>query len=165
MNSLQERFPRVHFYNPELVEVQQGVFIGKGSRVGSFSLIHSGARIEENCTIGSHCNICDCKIGKGVSIQTACHITHGTVIDDSVFIGPGVITLNDKLKGQDLIGPRICRGAKIGGGSVLLPGVVVGENSIIGAGSIVTGDVLPGKTFLGNPAREQLIKKNVNGML
>lgn len=75
------------------------------------------------------------------------------MVEDDVFIGPGVVTLNDKLKGGEMTYPRICRGAKIGGGSVILPGVVIGENAIVGAGSVVTRNVPAGQTVVGNPAR------------
>lgn len=147
------RFPGVTLYNPDLTEIQEDVEIGRGTRIGSFTLIHSGARIGDDCTVGSHCNICDCRVGDRVSIQTACHITRGVIIEDDVFIGPGVVTLNDMLNGTDLQYPRIKRGAKIGGGSTILPGVTVGEGAIVGAGSLVTRDVLPGETVFGNPAR------------
>jgi acetyltransferase-like isoleucine patch superfamily enzyme len=133
--------------------VQEDVAIGTGTRVGSFTLIHKGATIGDNCTIGSHCNICDCHIGNRVSIQTACHITRGVIVEDDVFIGPRVVTLNDKLTGGAMLYPRIGRGAKIGGGSVILPGVQIGAYATVGAGSVVTRDVPPGVTVLGNPAR------------
>ncbi|MBI2567547.1 MAG: N-acetyltransferase [Candidatus Schekmanbacteria bacterium] len=152
---LRSRFPDVHFYNPDLTEVQQDVELGSGSRVGSFSLIHAGARIGERCTIGSHCNICTCQIGDRVSIQTGCHITRGVVIEHDVFVGPGVITLNDKtMTGKELRGPIVRAGARIGGGSVLLPGVEIGRAAIVGAGSVVTKSVAASATVAGNPARE-----------
>lgn len=153
MDPLEQRFPDVRFYNAALTEVQEGVAIGAATRVGSLTLIHEGAVIGSGCTIGSHCNICDCRIGDRVSIQTACHITRGVVIEDDVFVGPHVTMLNDKLLGAELSFPRICRGAKIGGGSVILPGVTIGENAVVGAGSVVTGDVPAGATVFGNPAR------------
>ncbi|MET1078322.1 MAG: acyltransferase [Pseudomonas sp.] len=156
MHDLEERFAQVNFYNARLTEVQADVRIGPGSRIGSFSLIHQGATLGDSVTIGSHCNICACTIGNRVSIQTACHITRGVIIEDDVFIGPGVITLNDKLKGGALSYPRICRGAKIGGGSVILPGVTIGENAVVGAGSVVTRDVEAGALHLGSPARIRL---------
>lgn len=153
MSDLERRFPDVLFYNQTLTEVQADVTIGGGTRVGSMTLIHKGAKIGSGVTIGSHCNICDCEIGARVSIQTACHITRGVIIEDDVFVGPRVVTLNDKLKGDAMSYPRICRGAKIGGGSVILPGVTIGENAIVGAGSVVTRDVPAGQTVVGNPAR------------
>lgn len=156
MHELAQRFPGVKFYNPQLTEVQEDVQIGADSRVGSMTLIHQGANIGQGVTIGSHCNICACRIGDRVSIQTACHITRGVVIEDDVFIGPGVVTLNDKLTGNDLTYPRICRGAKIGGGSVILPGVTIGENATVGAGSVVTKDVPAGATVVGNPAKTRM---------
>ncbi len=152
--SLADRFPDVRFYNPALTEVQDDVAIGTATRVGSFTLVHAGARIGRACTIGSHCNICCAQIGDRVSIQTGCHITRGVVIEDDVFVGPGVITLNDKtMTGGDLHGPVIRRGAKVGGGSVLLPGVEVGRGAVIGSGSVVTKSVPAGATVVGNPAR------------
>jgi acetyltransferase-like isoleucine patch superfamily enzyme len=153
-DELKERFPQVRFYNPALTEVQDGVQIGRGTRVGSFTLIHQGAKIGEDCTIGSHCNICDCQIGNSVSIQTACHITRGTIIKDGVFIGPGVITLNDPLvAGRPLKAPTVEAGARIGGGAVLLPGVTVGSMATVGSGAVVTKDVAAKCTVVGNPAR------------
>jgi len=157
MNSeVNNRFPNVRFYNAALTEVQSDVEIGSGTRVGTFTLIHQGARIGQNCTIGSHCNICECQIGNSVSIQTACHITRGTIVEDNVFIGPGVVTLNDSLVGRALKAPTIKSGAKIGGGTVLLPGVTIGQNATVGSGAIVTKDVPEGATVVGNPARALL---------
>ena len=158
MQTLEQRFPNVHFHNPALTEVQDGVRIGEGTRVGSFTLIHTGTVIGTSATIGSHCNICACSIGDRASIQTACHITRGVVIEDDVFVGPGVLTLNDDFEDTGLKSPRICKGAKIGGGSVILPGVVVGEKAVIGAGSLIRRDVPAGATVVGNPARSPFSK-------
>ena len=151
--ALSRRFPNVVFYNPLLTEVQDDVELGPGTRVGSFTLIHAGARVGANVTIGSHCNIHRCRIGDGVSIQTGCHITMGVVVEDHAFVGPGVVTLNDMHMDGELTFPRIGRGAKVGGGSVILPGISVGAAAVVGAGSVVTRDVLEGAIVVGNPAR------------
>lgn len=162
MLDLEDRFPDVLFYNSHLTEIQGNVTIGRGSRVGSFTLIHAGATIGLDTTIGSHCNICDCRIGDRVSIQTGCHITRGVTIEDDVFIGPGVITLNDRLKGGGATCfPIIRRGAKVGGGSVLLPGVIIGANAMVGAGSVVTKNVAAGEAVFGDPARMQFLNRDI----
>ena len=137
------------------------VTIGDGTRIGNFVMIRSQTSIGESCTIGSYVDIeGDVTIGHHVSLQSGCYITRGVVIEDDVFCGPRVITMNDKRivhrrPGLTFVreGPRIERAARVGGGSVLLPGVTVGANALVGAGSVVTKDVPPGAIVVGNPAR------------
>ena len=90
------------------------------------------------------------------SIQTACHITRGARIEDDVFIGQGVVTLNDTLQDTELRYPVIMKGARIGGGSLILPGITIGENAFVGAGSVVTRDISSGGFSFGNPARARV---------
>ena len=137
------------------------VTIGDGTRIGNFVMIRSQTSIGEGCTIGSYVDIeGDVTIGHHVSLQSGCYITRGVVIEDEVFCGPRVITMNDKRivhrrPGLTFVreGPRIERAARVGGGSVLLPGVTIGSNALVGAGSVVTRDVPPGAIVVGNPAR------------
>jgi acetyltransferase-like isoleucine patch superfamily enzyme len=137
------------------------VTIGDGTRLGNFVMIRSNTVIGEQCTIGSYVDIeGDVVIGHHVSLQSGCYITRGVVIEDEVFCGPRVITMNDKRivhrrPGLTFVreGPRIKRAARVGGGSVLLPGVTVGANAFVGAGSVVTKDVPDGAIVVGNPAR------------
>ena len=137
------------------------VQIGEGTRLGNFVLIRSDTRIGEACTIGSNVDIeGDAQIGDHVSLQSFCYITRGVVIEDKVFCGPRVTTMNDKRICHQRpsmkfmrAAPRILRGARVGGGSVLLPGVTVGENALVGAGSVVTKDVPDRAIVVGNPAR------------
>ncbi len=126
-----------------------GCTIGPGSRVGAFVEIQRGAHIGGNCKIQSHTFICE-----------------GVVIEDEVFVGHGVMFINDRMprattpdgalqtetdwQCQTTI---VRRGASIGSGATLLGGIVIGEQALIGAGSVVTKDVPPRAVVAGNPAR------------
>ena len=137
------------------------VRIGKGTRVGNFVLIRGKTTIGRDCVIGSYVDIeGEVKIGNRVSLQSGCYITRGVVIEDEVFCGPRIVTMNDKricYRRPSLRfvrqAPRIRHGARVGGGSILLPGVTVGKNAFVGAGSVVTRDVPAGSIVVGNPAR------------
>jgi UDP-2-acetamido-3-amino-2,3-dideoxy-glucuronate N-acetyltransferase len=134
--------------------------IGEQTRVGNFVFIRDNTIIGRNCVIGSYVDIeGDVHIGDFVSLQSGCYLTRGVIVEDDVFCGPRVVTLNDKRISYrrpalqfTRQAPRLLRAARIGGGSVLCPGVTVGVNAMVGAGSVVTRDV-PDRTIVaGNPA-------------
>jgi acetyltransferase-like isoleucine patch superfamily enzyme len=137
------------------------VRVGDGTRIGNFVLIRSETTIGDGCTIGSYVDIeGDVQIGDRVSLQSGVYVTRGVVIEDDVFCGPRVITMNDKRivhRRPNLVwqhaAPRILRAARVGGGSVLLPGVTIGENAFVGSGAVVTHDVPDRAIVVGNPAR------------
>jgi len=132
---------------PELVNLY-GCRIGAETRIGSFVEIQKGASIGARCKISSHSFICE-----------------GVTIEDEVFVGHGVMFINDrepracsngKLKGSNdwtLEPTRVGRGASIGSGAIVLCGVTIGENALVGAGAVVTADVAPGAVVVGVPAR------------
>jgi acetyltransferase-like isoleucine patch superfamily enzyme len=134
--------------------------IGEGTRIGNFVLIRENAVIGRDCLIGSYVDIeGDVRVGDFVSLQSGCYLTRGVVIEDKVFCGPRIVTVNDKYMCHgrpgmqfDRQAPRILRAARIGGGSILCPGITVGENAVVGAGSVVTRDVPDRMIVAGNPA-------------
>jgi acetyltransferase-like isoleucine patch superfamily enzyme len=126
-----------------------GCEIGDETRVGTFVEIQKGARIGKRCKISSHTFICE-----------------GVTIEAEVFVGHGVMFINDRVpRATNCDGePQteadwecqktlIRRGASIGSGVTLLGGITVGERALVGAGSVVTKDVPAGATVAGNPAR------------
>ena len=141
--------------------ISEQAVIGEDTRIGNFVLIREETTIGRGCTIGSYVDIeGDVIIGDHVSLQSACYVTRGVVIENDVFCGPRVTTMNDKrmsYRRENVpfvrAAPRILRAARVGGGSILLPGVTVGENAVVGAGSVVTRDVPDFSIVAGNPAR------------
>ena len=141
--------------------IADDVNLGTGTRIGNFVYIRSSTTIGQGCLIGSYVDIeGEVQIGDFVSLQSGCYVTRGVVIENEVFCGPRVVTINDKaisyrrssltFKRQ---APRICRAARVGGASVLCPGVTIGENAFVAAGAVVTGDVPDRAMVAGNPAR------------
>lgn len=141
--------------------IADDVYLDESTRIGNFVFIRANTRIGKGCTIGSFVDIeGDVQIGDHVSLQSGCYLTRGVVIEDEVFLGPRVITMNDKTMSYrrpslEFVSnaPRVERGARVGGGAVLMPGVVVGENALVGSGAVVTRSVEPRMIVVGNPAR------------
>ena len=129
------------------------------TNIWQFCVIFPNCKIGENCNICSHCLIeNDVVIGDNVTIKSGVQIWDGITLEDNVMIGSNVTFTNDmyprsKNKDWKLLKTKVCKGATIGAGSVILPGVTIGANAFIGAGSVVTKNVPPGELWLGNPAK------------
>jgi len=141
--------------------------IGKGTKIWHFANVY-GCIIGENCTIGAYTEVQnDVRIGNNVIISSHSFICSLVEIEDNVFIGHNVMTINDlhppsyKRTGSKEYWKKtlIREGAIIGSNVTLLP-VTIGENSEVGAGAVVTKNVPDNCIVLGNPAR--IIKKKEN---
>jgi UDP-2-acetamido-3-amino-2,3-dideoxy-glucuronate N-acetyltransferase len=125
-----------------------GCTIGDDTRIGPFVEIQAGVTIGKLCKISSHSFICS-----------------GVKIDDEVFVGHGVLFINDGfpratadgvLQGADdwtRQSTSVGRGASLGTGAVILGNVAIGARAMVGAGAVVTANVPPGEVVCGVPAR------------
>ena len=138
---------RVKIVHPTLVNLY-GCRIGDDTKIGTFVEIQKNAVVGSRCKISSHTFICE-----------------GVTLEDDVFVGHGVMFINDRRPratadgrlqtGDDwsVVPTLVKRGASIGSGAAILCGVTIGEHAMIGAGAVVTHDVPPGETVAGVPAR------------
>lgn len=126
-----------------------GCEVGDETRIGAFVEIQKNASVGRRCKISSHTFICE-----------------GVTIEDHVFIGHGVVFINDSYpRATTATGELqtahdwtvektvVKKGASIGSGATILSNVTIGERALVGAGSVVTRDVPPGAIVAGNPAR------------
>lgn len=139
--------------------IHAGVAIGAGARIGDHAQLRDGARIGAGTTIGSYsCVDPEVVVGARVSVQTRCYLTGGTVVEDDVFVGPGVTLTNDNTMDRHgpetaFAGPILRRACRIGGGATICPGIEVGEEAFVAAGAVVAADVPPRTVVAGVPAR------------
>ena len=152
--------------------------LGDGVAIGAGAVVVAGAVLGEGCVVGDQAHVRerveigaqtvvgravavenDVRIGARVRLQTNAYITAWSVVEDDVFVAPGVLLTNDPTAGrraepgEELRGAVLRRACRIGGGAVLLPGVEVGEEAFVGAGAVVTADVPPRAVAIGVPAR------------
>jgi UDP-2-acetamido-3-amino-2,3-dideoxy-glucuronate N-acetyltransferase len=151
--------------------------LGDGVSVGAGAVVLAGAELGDGCVVGDQAHVRertsigagsvvgrgasvenDVRIGERVRLQTNAYITAWSVVEDDVFVAPGVITANDptagrRVPGQELHGPTLRRACRIGAGAVLLPGVEIGEEAFVAAGAVVTVDVPARAVVMGVPAR------------
>jgi UDP-2-acetamido-3-amino-2,3-dideoxy-glucuronate N-acetyltransferase len=147
--------------------VSTGAVVFAGTTVGERVIVGDQSCVRERCTIGDDVVIGrgslvenDTSVGARTKIQANAYVTAYSLLEEDVFIAPCVVTTNDNFMGRTekrlelMKGPTIRRGARVGGGCVLLPGIEVGEEAFVGAGAVVISDVPPRALVVGNPARQ-----------
>jgi acetyltransferase-like isoleucine patch superfamily enzyme len=148
------------------MKIADNVKLGKNVKFVGYANIY-GCEIDDECMIGPFVEIQKgVRLGRLVKVQSHSFLCEGVTIEDEVFIGHGVIFINDKfprattqdgqMKGSEdwaCITTTVKRRASIGSNATILCGVVIGEEAIVGAGSVVTEDVPARAIVAGNPAR------------
>jgi acetyltransferase-like isoleucine patch superfamily enzyme len=147
--------------------VSTGSVVFAGTKVGERVIIGDQSCVRERCELGDDVVVGrgslvenDTTIGARTKIQANAYVTAYSTLEEDVFIAPCVVTTNDNFMGRTekrhelRKGPTIRRGARVGGGAVLLPGIEVGEEAFVGAGAVVISDVPPRAVVVGNPARQ-----------
>jgi acetyltransferase-like isoleucine patch superfamily enzyme len=146
--------------------VSSGAIVFAGSQIGARVILGDQSCVRERVTMGDDVVLGrgslvenDTSIGAMTRIQAEAYITAYSTLEEHVFIAPCVVTTNDNFMGRterrhdQMKGPTIRRGARVGGGAVLCPGIEIGEEAFVGAGAVVTKDVPPRVIVVGNPAR------------
>lgn len=148
-------------------EVSDQAQIGAGTKIWHHAQVREGAVIGRGCILGKGVYV-DRKvhIGDFCKLQNGVFVYHGFNLESGVFLGPGVMLLNDKhprainadgspKSDEDWVVSEgtIRYGAAVGGGAVAMPGVTVGRWALVGSGAVVTKDVPERGVVAGNPAR------------
>jgi acetyltransferase-like isoleucine patch superfamily enzyme len=146
--------------------VCSGAVVYAGTTVGPRAIIGDLASVRERCEVGEGAvigrGVCvenDTRIGARCKVQSNSYITAYSELEDDVFIAPCVTTTNDNFMGRteerhaQIKGAIIRRGARVGGGVVILPGIEIGEEAFVAAGALVTKDVPGRKLVAGLPAK------------
>lgn len=139
--------------------VYAGAWVGRRVIIGDQAQVRERSAVGERSVVGrASCIDFDARVGARVLIQTGVYVTGGALVEDDVFIGPGVVTTNDHAMGrhapgEPLLGPVFRRACRVGGGVVLTPGIEIGEEAFVAAGALVTRNVPARGVAMGSPAR------------
>jgi UDP-2-acetamido-3-amino-2,3-dideoxy-glucuronate N-acetyltransferase len=148
------------FVHPSSV-VDDGVVVGKGTKIWFFCHVQSGSRIGERCIFGQNVNVDgDVTIGNGVKVQNNVSIYKGVTVEDDVFLGPSCVftnVINPRAhveRKTEFRPTRVGRGSTVGANSTIVCGHDLGEFCMVGAGAVVTRAVPAFALVVGVPARQ-----------
>lgn len=149
------------YFAHETAVIDEGCFIGRGTRIWHFSHIMAGCRIGEDCNIGQNVVISpEVVLGNRVKVQNNVSVYTGVVCGDDVFLGPSCVFTNvinprSAVNRKNQYAPtRVGKGATIGANATIVCGHDIGEYAFIGAGAVVTKTVPAYALVVGNPARQ-----------
>ena len=149
------------YFSHETAVIDEGCFIGRGTKIWHFTHIMTGAVIGEQCNLGQNVVVSPgVVLGRNVKVQNNVSIYTGVICEDDVFLGPSMVFTNiinprsAVVRRDQYVRTLVKRGATIGANATIVCGIVIGEYAFVGAGAVVTKDIKPYALVVGNPARQ-----------
>jgi UDP-2-acetamido-3-amino-2,3-dideoxy-glucuronate N-acetyltransferase len=149
------------YFAHETAVIDEGVEIGKGTRIWHFSHIMTGSKIGNQCNLGQNVVVSpDVILGNNVKVQNNVSIYTGVICEDDVFLGPSMVFTNvvnprsAVIRRDKYVRTLVEKGATIGANATIVCGNLIGKFSFIGAGAVVTREVKPYALVVGNPSRQ-----------
>ena len=157
--ALNPAFYMSQHFRHDMAVVEEGVVVGKRTRIWAFAHLLKGVTLGEDCNVCDHTFIEGCvRIGNRVTIKCGVSLWDGVIVEDDVFIGPNVVFTNDKRPRSRKRPPEypetiLKQGCSLGANATILPGLTLGQWAMVGAGAVVTRSVPDYALVLGTPAK------------
>jgi len=149
------------YFAHETAVIDEGVEIGKGTRIWHFSHLMTGCKLGEGCNLGQNVVVSPgVVLGNNVKVQNNVSIYTGVICEDDVFLGPSMVFTNvvnprsAVVRRDEYVNTLVEKGATIGANATIVCGNKIGKFAFIGAGAVVTREVLPYALVVGNPSRQ-----------
>ena len=149
------------YFAHETAVIDEGVEIGKGTRIWHFSHLMTGCKLGKGCNLGQNVVVSpDVTLGNNVKVQNNVSIYTGVICEDDVFLGPSMVFTNvvnprsAVVRRDEYVKTVVEKGATIGANATIVCGNKIGKFAFIGAGAVVTREVLPYALVVGNPSRQ-----------
>ena len=148
------------YFAHETAVIDEGVEIGKGTRIWHFTHLMTGCKIGAGCNLGQNVVVSpDVILGNNVKVQNNVSIYTGVICEDDVFLGPSMVFTNiinprsAIVRRDEYVSTVVEKGATIGANATIVCGNKIGKFAFIGAGAVVIHEVLPYALVVGNPSR------------
>jgi len=149
------------YFAHETAVIDEGVEIGKGTRIWHFSHLMTGCKLGEGCNLGQNVVVSpDVVLGNNVKVQNNVSIYTGVICEDDVFLGPSMVFTNvvnprsAVVRRDAYVKTLVEKGATIGANATIVCGNLIGKYAFVGAGAVVTREVPPYALVVGNPSKQ-----------